>query len=68
MNNNMYQEQEENVLEKYGRDITESSRNGKIDPVIGRDEEIRSKRFERKLFRSDWKRVDAGYGRNKRKV
>ena len=42
MNNNMYQEQEENVLEKYGRDITESSRNGKIDPVIGRDEEIRS--------------------------
>ena len=42
MNNNMYQEQEENVLEKYGRDITESSRNGTIDPVIGRDEEIRS--------------------------
>ena len=42
MNNNMYQEQEENVLEKYGRDITESSRNGKIDPVIGIDEEIRS--------------------------
>ena len=42
MNNNMYQEQEENVLEKYGRDITESSRNGKIDPVIGRDEEISS--------------------------
>ena len=40
MNNNMYQE--ENVLEKYGRDITESSRNGKIDPVIGRDDEIRS--------------------------
>ena len=39
-NNNMYQE--ENVLEKYGRDITESSRNGKIDPVIGRDDEIRS--------------------------
>ena len=35
-------EQEENVLEKYGRDITEDAKNGKIDPVIGRDEEIRS--------------------------
>ena len=32
----------ENVLEKYGRDITESVKNNKIDPVIGRDEEIRS--------------------------
>ena len=35
-------EKEENVLEKYGRDVTKSSRDGKIDPVIGRDEEIRS--------------------------
>ena len=35
-------EEKENVLEKYGRDVTEASRNGKIDPVIGRDEEIRS--------------------------
>lgn len=34
--------QEENVLEKYGRDITKSAKEGKIDPVIGRDEEIRS--------------------------
>lgn len=33
---------EENVLEKYGRDITESVKKNKIDPVIGRDEEIRS--------------------------
>ena len=32
----------ENVLEKYGRDITKEVSNGKIDPVIGRDEEIRS--------------------------
>jgi len=32
----------ENVLEKYGRDITELVKSGKIDPVIGRDEEIRS--------------------------
>ncbi len=37
----MYQEKEENVLEKYGRNITEDVKNGKIDPVIGRDEEIR---------------------------
>ena len=35
-------EQEENVLEKYGRDITESVKLGKVDPVIGRDEEVRS--------------------------
>ena len=34
--------EEENVLEKYGRDITENSKLGKIDPVIGRDDEIRS--------------------------
>ena len=30
-----------NVLEKYGRDITENAKIGKIDPVIGRDDEIR---------------------------
>jgi ATP-dependent Clp protease ATP-binding subunit ClpB len=29
------------VLEKYARDITEMARKGKLDPVIGRDEEIR---------------------------
>ncbi len=29
------------TLEKYGRDLTELARKGKIDPVIGRDEEIR---------------------------
>ena len=28
-------------LEKYGRDLTEAARSGKLDPVIGRDEEIR---------------------------
>jgi ATP-dependent Clp protease ATP-binding subunit ClpB len=28
-------------LEKYGRDLTELARKGKLDPVIGRDEEIR---------------------------
>ena len=29
------------VLEKYGRDLVEDVKSGKIDPVIGRDEEIR---------------------------
>ena len=33
---------EENVLEKYGRNIIDEVKKGKIDPVIGRDEEIRS--------------------------
>ena len=36
------EEKEENVLEKYGRNIVEYAKKGKIDPVIGRDEEIRS--------------------------
>ena len=35
-------EENENVLEKYGRDITEAVKQNKVDPVIGRDEEIRS--------------------------
>ena len=29
------------ALEKYGRDLVEAARNNKLDPVIGRDEEIR---------------------------
>src|SRR5262245_53029038 len=29
------------ALEKYGRDLTEAAEDGKLDPVIGRDEEIR---------------------------
>ena len=29
------------VLEKYGRDLTQYARDGKLDPVIGRDDEIR---------------------------
>jgi len=29
------------ALEKYGRDLTATARQGKLDPVIGRDEEIR---------------------------
>ena len=42
MNNNMFAESLENVLEKYGRDIVQAAKEGKIDPVIGRDEEIRN--------------------------
>ena len=30
------------VLEKYGRDLVEEAKNQKLDPVIGRDEEIRN--------------------------
>lgn len=30
-----------NALEKFGRDLTEDARLGKLDPVIGRDDEIR---------------------------
>ena len=37
-----YQEGLQNVLEKYGRDITAAVKDGKVDPVIGRDDEIRS--------------------------
>ena len=37
-----YQEGLQKPLEKYGRDITKSVKDGKVDPVIGRDEEIRS--------------------------
>ncbi len=39
--NQEYQDNNENVLEKYGRDVVALAREGKIDPVIGRDEEIR---------------------------
>ncbi len=34
-------EEQENVLEKYGRDIVDDVIHNKIDPVIGREEEIR---------------------------
>jgi ATP-dependent Clp protease ATP-binding subunit ClpB len=34
-------EQQFDALKKYARDLTEAARNGKLDPVIGRDEEIR---------------------------
>ncbi len=41
----MYNENNEelkNVLDKYGRDITKNARDNKVDPVIGRDEEVRN--------------------------
>ncbi len=34
-------EEKYQALEKYGRDLTDAARRGKLDPVIGRDEEIR---------------------------
>ncbi len=34
-------EQSYDALKRYARDLTEAASNGKIDPVIGRDEEIR---------------------------
>ncbi len=34
-------EEQFQALEKYGRDLTEAARQGKLDPVIGRDDEIR---------------------------
>ena len=34
-------EEKYEALERYGRDLTELGRQGKLDPVIGRDEEIR---------------------------
>ena len=42
MNNpNMQQEDQQSALEKYGIDLTEIAKSGKLDPVIGRDAEIR---------------------------
>jgi ATP-dependent Clp protease ATP-binding subunit ClpB len=34
-------EEKYQVLERYGRDLTQLAREGKLDPVIGRDEEVR---------------------------
>jgi ATP-dependent Clp protease ATP-binding subunit ClpB len=34
-------EEQYQALKRYGRDLTEAARQGKLDPVIGRDEEIR---------------------------
>ena len=36
------QEEIKNPLEKFGRDITKAAKDNKIDPIIGRDEEIRN--------------------------
>ena len=42
MTNNEFEEGLKNPLEKYGRDICALAKDGKIDPVIGRDDEVRS--------------------------
>jgi ATP-dependent Clp protease ATP-binding subunit ClpB len=34
-------EEEQTPLERFGRDLTETAEQGKLDPVIGRDDEIR---------------------------
>ena len=41
MNEPIDYSKDEKVLEKFGRNINEEVKKGKIDPVIGRDEEIR---------------------------
>ena len=41
-NMNPFAESIEKPLEKYGRDIVEEVKKGKVDPVIGRDEEVRN--------------------------
>ena len=39
--NNQNQQQEEKSLQKYARNLVDEARAGKLDPVIGRDDEIR---------------------------
>lgn len=39
--NSMNAEEQYQALEKYGRDLTKEAKDGKLDPVIGRDAEIR---------------------------
>ena len=42
MQNSFNQQQNEgNALERFARNLVQDARNGKLDPVIGRDEEIR---------------------------
>ncbi len=41
MTNNQNQQQEQKALQKYATDLIAQARSGKLDPVIGRDEEIR---------------------------
>ena len=42
MEQNPYEENLKKPLEKYGRDIVKLAMDGKIEPVIGRDDEIRN--------------------------
>ena len=42
MEQNPYEENLQKPLEKYGRDIVSLAKDGKIEPVIGRDDEIRN--------------------------
>ena len=38
---NQQVQEEKSALEQYGIDLTERARSGKLDPVIGRDNEVR---------------------------
>ena len=40
--NNMQQNDQKTPLEQFGYDLVEAARGGKMDPVIGRDEEVRN--------------------------
>ncbi|MEK5483829.1 ATP-dependent Clp protease ATP-binding subunit [Viridibacillus sp. FSL R5-0888] len=42
MNMNMNNEEQKSPLEQFGRNLVEEVKNGKMDPVIGRDQEIRN--------------------------
>ena len=41
MNQNQQQEEQKSALEKFGVNLTDIAKSGKLDPVIGRDAEIR---------------------------
>ncbi|WP_320663364.1 ATP-dependent Clp protease ATP-binding subunit [Prochlorococcus sp. MIT 1223] len=41
VNTNIEKEQQQNSIEAFGKDLTEAAKSGKLDPVIGRSEEIR---------------------------
>ena len=46
MEQNLFEENLKNPLEKYGRNIVTLAKEGKIEPIIGRDDEIRNMGYE----------------------
>jgi len=60
------QEEEKSILERYGVDLTQKAKDGKLDPVIGREKEI-NQTIEILLRRSKNNPVlvgDPGVGKN----